>query len=46
MNQGRVQPSRLLGRRSERETLDGIVTDALAGQSRVIVVRGEAGIGK
>ncbi len=46
MNQGRVQPSRLLGRRSERETLDGLVTDALAGQSRVIVVRGEAGIGK
>jgi DNA-binding CsgD family transcriptional regulator len=46
MNQGRVQPSRLLGRRSEREALDRIVTDALAGQSRVIVVRGEAGIGK
>jgi DNA-binding CsgD family transcriptional regulator/tetratricopeptide (TPR) repeat protein len=46
MNQGRVQPSRLLGRRSERETLDRLVTDALAGQSRVIVVRGEAGIGK
>jgi DNA-binding CsgD family transcriptional regulator len=46
MNQGRVQPLRLLGRRSERETLDRIVTDALAGQSRVIVVRGEAGIGK
>ena len=46
MNQGRVQPSRLLGRRSERETLDRLVTDALAGQSRVIVLRGEAGIGK
>ena len=46
MNQGRVQPSRLLGRRSEREILDRIVTDALAGQSRVIVVRGDAGIGK
>ena len=46
MNQGRVQPSRLLGRRNERETLDRIVTDALAGQSRVIVVRGDAGIGK
>lgn len=46
MNRGRVQPSRLLGRRNERETLDRLVTDALAGQSRVIVVRGEAGIGK
>ena len=46
MNQGRVQPSRLLGRRSDRETLDRLVTDALAGQSRVIVLRGEAGIGK
>ena len=46
MNQGRVQPSGLLGRRSEHETLDRLVIDALAGQSRVIILRGEAGIGK
>jgi DNA-binding CsgD family transcriptional regulator len=46
MNQGRVQRSRLLGRRSECEALDQLLTDALAGRSQVIVVRGEAGVGK
>ena len=46
MSQGRVQRSRLLGRRSECEALDRLVTDALAGRSRVIVLRGEAGVGK
>ena len=46
MNQGRVQRSRLFGRRSECEALDRLLTDALAGQSRVIVLRGEAGVGK
>jgi DNA-binding CsgD family transcriptional regulator len=46
MNQGRVQRSRLLGRRSEREALDRLLSDALAGQSRVTVLRGEAGVGK
>ena len=46
MNQSRVQRSRLLGRRSEREALDRLLSDALAGQSRVTVLRGEAGVGK
>jgi DNA-binding CsgD family transcriptional regulator len=46
MNQGRVQRSRLLGRRSECEALDRVRADALAGQSGVIIVRGEAGVGK
>jgi DNA-binding CsgD family transcriptional regulator/tetratricopeptide (TPR) repeat protein len=46
MNQGRVQHSRLVGRRSECEALDQLLTDALAGRSQVIVVRGEAGVGK
>jgi DNA-binding CsgD family transcriptional regulator len=46
MDQGRVQRSRLLGRRSECEALDRVLTDALAGRSRVIIVRGEAGVGK
>ena len=36
----------LFGRRSERVTLDGLVAGARAGQSQVLVVRGEAGIGK
>ncbi|WP_414639167.1 helix-turn-helix transcriptional regulator [Actinophytocola sp.] len=34
------------GRRGECETLDRLVADARAGQSSVLVVRGEAGIGK
>ena len=46
MSQGRVQRSRLFGRRSECEALDRLLTDALAGRSQVIVVRGEAGVGK
>ena len=37
---------RLLGRRAECEALDRLLTDALAGRSRVIVLRGEAGVGK
>jgi predicted ATP-dependent serine protease len=36
---------RLLGRRVECE-LDRLLTDALAGRSRVVVLRGEAGVGK
>jgi DNA-binding CsgD family transcriptional regulator/tetratricopeptide (TPR) repeat protein len=36
----------LRGRHSERETLDHVLADAQAGHSRVIVLRGEAGIGK
>src|ERR1041385_3280397 len=34
------------GRRSECATLDGLVAAARAGKSQVLVVRGEAGIGK
>ena len=36
----------LLGRRGEREMLDRLVADVRAGQSRVLVLRGEPGIGK
>jgi DNA-binding CsgD family transcriptional regulator len=36
----------MLGRRSECATLDGLVSGARAGQSQVLVVRGEAGMGK
>jgi len=37
---------RLIGRRGECEALDRLVADVGAGQSRVLVVRGEAGAGK
>ena len=37
---------RLRGRRSECETLDRLLEGVRAGQSRVLVVRGEAGVGK
>jgi hypothetical protein len=37
---------RLRGRRSECEALDRLVVDVRAGQSRVLVLRGEAGVGK
>ena len=36
----------LQGRREEQQLLDGVVRDVRAGQSRVLVVRGEAGAGK
>src|SRR4051812_17560402 len=36
----------LLGRRSERDTLSSLVAAAKAGRSQVLVLRGEAGIGK
>ncbi|WP_433287057.1 AAA family ATPase [Pseudonocardia sp. CA-142604] len=36
----------LRGRRSECESLEQLVTSIRAGQSRVLVIRGEAGIGK
>src|SRR3954454_16816852 len=36
----------LLGRRSECETLDRVVASVRAGRSAVLVVRGEAGVGK
>jgi DNA-binding CsgD family transcriptional regulator len=37
---------RLIGRRAECEALDRLLSDTLAGQSRVAVLRGEAGVGK
>src|SRR5580704_4578044 len=37
---------RLQGRRGECEMLDRLVTDVRAGQSRVLVLRGEPGTGK
>jgi DNA-binding CsgD family transcriptional regulator len=40
------QGQRLRGRRAEREALDGLLEDVQAGQSRVLVLRGAAGIGK
>src|SRR5262249_39455493 len=38
--------SGLLDRTSEREVLDGVLARAREGQSAVLVIRGEAGIGK
>jgi DNA-binding CsgD family transcriptional regulator len=37
---------RLLGRQAECQVLDRLLRDAVAGRSRVVVLRGEAGIGK
>ena len=42
----RWQQSILRGRRREQDTLDGLVARARSGRSGVLVVRGEAGIGK
>jgi len=42
----RPQRPKLLGRRSECEALDRLLADVQAGQSRVVVLRGEAGVGK
>ena len=36
----------LLGRRAECKALDGVLADALAGRSRAVILRGEAGVGK
>ena len=36
----------LVGRRAECEALDRLVADVLAGASRVLVLRGDAGVGK
>jgi len=46
MRNDRPQPPRLLGRASEREVLDEFLGDVRRGQSRSLVLRGEAGIGK
>jgi DNA-binding CsgD family transcriptional regulator len=42
----RDRPRALLGRRSECETLDRLLRSVRSGQSRVLVLRGEAGVGK
>ena len=41
-----AQTRELLGRRSECDTFDRLVANVRAGQSAVLVVRGEAGVGK
>ena len=38
--------SRFLDRTTEREMIDGLLSQAREGQSAVLVIRGEAGIGK
>src|SRR5215204_130276 len=40
------RPPVLLGRAGERDTLDRLLENVRAGQSGVLVVRGEAGVGK
>jgi DNA-binding NarL/FixJ family response regulator len=42
----RTQATALLGRRSERAVLDQLLADVRNGGSQVLVVRGEAGVGK
>jgi DNA-binding CsgD family transcriptional regulator len=43
---GGVPEHRLRGRRGQREALDRLVTSVRAGNSRALVIRGEAGTGK
>src|SRR5258705_201054 len=45
MSSGHPAPG-LRGRRTEREALDRVLEAARAGQSSVVVLRGEAGVGK
>ena len=40
------RPPLLLGRASEREALDRLLENVRCGQSAVLVIRGEAGVGK
>ena len=42
----RDRAAELVGRRRERELLDGLIAAVREGQSRVLVVRGEQGVGK
>ena len=42
----RLPPSGLLGRERECDALEQLVAGVQAGQSRVLVLRGEAGVGK
>src|SRR3954468_13041514 len=43
---GAIPQRGLLGRRSERQTLDGLLEAVRGGESRALVVRGEPGVGK
>jgi DNA-binding CsgD family transcriptional regulator len=45
-SQDRHHPPKLLGRHAECAALDQFLADVLAGQSRITVLRGEAGVGK
>ena len=42
----RAETERLVGRRRECDALDQLVADVVDGESRVVVLRGEAGVGK
>jgi len=42
----RGRPTELTGRRSECEALEGLIEALRAGESRVLVLRGEPGVGK
>jgi DNA-binding CsgD family transcriptional regulator len=44
--EGGTRAGTLLGRRRERAALDRLVADVTAGASRVLVLRGDAGVGK
>jgi DNA-binding CsgD family transcriptional regulator len=46
MRKGHPQRSALLGRRSECEALDRLLGGVRAGEGQVLVLRGEAGVGK
>jgi DNA-binding CsgD family transcriptional regulator len=46
MMSGSVPRRRFLGRRDERAALDGLLANVRAGRSQVLVLTGEAGIGK
>jgi DNA-binding CsgD family transcriptional regulator len=46
VSETRLPAPGLVGRLAEREVLDGLVAGVRGGQSRVLVVRGEAGVGK
>ncbi|MFI0447484.1 ATP-binding protein [Actinomadura sp. 6N118] len=43
---GTLRPASLLGREAECRTLDRLLADVRGGESRVLVLRGEAGVGK